>query len=68
MSASGSTARGDPPVDPRGARFGVVLSAPRLGPPARRILVSVDFGVRLGCEIHPLTVRSKNHNPQGATV
>jgi hypothetical protein len=68
MSASGSTARGNPPLDPRGARFGVVLFAPRLGPSARRILVSAAFGVRVVREIHPLTVRSKNHNPQGATV
>jgi hypothetical protein len=67
LSASGSAARGDPPVDKRGACFRVVLSAPRLGPLARRILVSAAFGVRLGCETHPLTVPSKNHE-QGATV
>jgi Domain of unknown function (DUF4395) len=153
LSASGSAARGDPPVDPRDVRFGAVLTsavlalvllsssgwllaaqavvfalgtfagprfspyavvyrvliAPRLGLPARRedaagvrfaqgvglvltavgavgylaglpvlgggatvlvlgaALVNAAFGVCLGCELHPLTVRSKNHK-QGATV
>jgi hypothetical protein len=67
LSASGSAAGGDPSVDPRGARFGAVLSASRLGPPARRVLINAAFGVYLACEIHHRTVRSKNHE-QGATV